>query len=100
MRTRSAASATPAIPTLTAIPTGYTILPFGNGHWRPLLVVASGDGLWARPLFRELSTDGRCGAVCASQAEALDVIARHQVWRKRQDEVERGMARQAQKGGR
>lgn len=85
----------PAAPPLTAIPAGYAVLPFGRTHCRPVLVVAVGDGPWTRPLYRELSTDGRTGAVCASQAEALDVIARHIVWRKRQDEIERGMARQA-----
>ena len=69
MKTRSAI---PPQAVLTETPPGYTILPFGNGHWRPVLVIASGDGLWARQTYyRELSTDGRTGAVCASQAEAL-----------------------------
>lgn len=95
----------PTLPTLTAIPAGYAILPFGPGHVRPVLIVATGDGLWATPLYRELSLDGRTGAVCASREEALAVIARHRVWRMAQDEVERGMARQqmkvaTRKGGR
>ena len=75
------------------VPAGYAILQFGGRMWRPVLVVSGGDGgLWARPVYRELSTDGRTGAVCHCRAEALAVIARHQVWRKQEQEIERGRA--------
>lgn len=92
MAIRKATPAVAPLPTLTAIPPGYAILPFGRGCWRPVLIVSGGDGLWSQPLYRELTrlSDGRVGAVCGSQAEALAVIAEHQAWRKRQDEVERG----------
>lgn len=96
MRKRATAAATPAPAAIAPdapVPSGYAILAW-HGWWRPVLIVAAGDGLWSasKPVYRELSQDGRTGAVCDSRAKALAVIVAHQAWRERQDEIDRAAA--------
>lgn len=83
-------------PRLTSLPAGYEIQRFGSAY-RPVLVIAQGDGLdglGGKPQYRELAgKDGRTGAVCASEAEALAVIAAHQVWKRQQAEMARDKAK-------